>query len=251
MIDETTTSDGCETFIRDRDASDAFPTVATYISTSDPEHRVVIEYDQHPGYGPFEWDTWLSCYAGKGHDGKERRHYSIHLWHPDSDGTLPGESIMLDSWQRVSDLDDDELADLMPTSGTIIGLDYWGGNHLRVNDSPDPRDWDGYFHITEAHWRALMGDDERGRTYTSREAHLRETLAGDCESATAWITGDVLAWRLERAETWTNERTGQTRTTWETVEAVCGYYGTDDRTITDMVHEGFDMRPKVDTEVAA
>ena len=245
MNSSITTSDGCETFVRDPDYSGGrYGDAVAYITTSDPEHRVIIERQGWDVSSPWDWDTWLSCYSGKDdYAGKPMYHRSVNLWHADRSYALPEQYVVLGGYRTVHDLDDEELAEYIPTDGTVIGLDYSGGDYLRVSDSPDPRDWDGYFHITEAHWRALHGEP---MTYTEREAHLRRGLAADCAAATAWINGDVYAWRLEHAETWTNNTTGQTRTTWETADSCGGYYVTQPSEWDDIVVDAFGHRPAIE-----
>jgi len=247
MVIETTTSDGCETFVHCDDnhpsAYRGYANVAyaTYVSTTDDRHRVVITYDPHCDQeGPFGWDTWLSCYGGN-----DLYHHSINLWRRSQSYDLPTATTLMYEWRSLDEFDDDELReDFMPAGGIVIGLDYSGGSYLAVNPSPNPRDWDGYFHITERHWLALMGNDRRGRTYTEREATLRAGLEGLCKTVTDWINGDVFAWRLEHREHWTSDQ-GAERDTWEVIEAVGGYYGDDDRTIEDMIHEAFGCRKAV------
>jgi hypothetical protein len=63
---------------------------------------------------------------------------------------------------------------------------------------------------------------------------------------TSWITGDVYQWRLERADTWTNETTGEQRTEWEYVDSVCDYYG--ERAHKDMADDGFASIPAGDAQ---
>lgn len=244
-----TTSDGCETFVRDDDyRGGRYGDAVAYISTTDPEYRVIIERQDWCGNGPWEWDTWLSCYSGKDYAGNPRYHRSVNLWHAERDYSLPNQYVVLGGYRTVHDLDDDELAEYLPADGTLIGLEYNPGHSLSVSDSTDPREWDGYFHITEAHWRALHGVP---MTYTERDAHLRRGLAADCAVATAWINGEVYAWRLEQRTTWTNDRTGEQRDEWETVESCGGYYVRSDNYRSDwgdIVIEAFASRP---FEVAA
>jgi len=212
-----------------------YPIYATYTTEQHPDYRVVIRYEDPHGSGPWEWDTWLSCYNGRS---PKHQHSSVNVWNPERNQSLPEQSVVLGHYTSVHDLDDDELAEYMPTDGTIIGLDYSGGEYVRVSDSTDPREWDGYFHITEAHWLALMGpDSSEGWTYTSRERHLRRGLSGCCDDATAWITGEVFGWHLEKRERWTNDETGEHRYEWEYVEGCGGYYGQEE--IPRMVEEAF------------
>lgn len=245
-----TTSDGCETFERDDDyRGGAYGDAIAYVNPHDPEYRVIIERQDWTNQGPWDWDTWLHCFSHKGSDDKPRYHNSVYVWNKSFDGALPNQQVLLGTYTTVRDLDDDDLAEYLPTDGTVIGLHYWPGNYVTVSDSTDPREWDGYFHVTDAHWRALHGEP---MPYTAREAHLRRGLKADCEAATAWINGEVYAWALQHREQWTNDRTGATRSEWETVEGCGGYYAVGKTWLADMVIEAFDARPSMDpVEVAA
>lgn len=248
----TITADSGEQYVLDTNHPSGWHDATAWVSTTDPNYRVIIERQDSTGNDPFDWDTWLSCYAGRDYAGKPRRHRSLHLWNASRNHSLPDQQVVLGTYTTVHDLDDDELDEYLPADGTIIGLDYYGGDSLSVSDSTDPREWDGYFHITEAHWLALMGPSSReGWTYTSREAHLRRGLAADCANVTAWINGEVYGWALERRDTWTNDRTGTQRDEWETVESCGGYYAVERSWLDDLVIEAFSCRPREAQEVAA
>ena len=191
----------------------------TYTRDENPDWRVRIYYDEIAGAPHEEWDMVA---------GSHNHRNVITLWdHRGPNG-----------WMR--NLRDDEYAKYLPSDGIVIGLDYAesvhgpGTGHMRPHASDSPSDWDGYFHVTEAHWREIMGDTP----FTPEK--VREALELDCKVITDWMRGQVYGWQLERKTVWTNDR-GKTMTTWEPEDSCWGYYGLDewDR----MADEGFDAIP--------
>jgi len=213
----------------------------TYTDDDYPGYRVVIEYDEYPENPIEDSDNYLSCFPN---------HNAITLWNVSRNHTLP----TAHEWRDAADMEPDELAENLPNDGTVIGLEYSGGEYLAVSDSRYPSTWDGYFHITEAHWRALMGSTgPEATTYTARETFLRGVLASECAGVTGWMQGDVFGYRVEHIEGWTN-RKGETKDEWETIDSCCGYFGTGE--IPYMLEEAWwsvraDVKAEREAKVAA